>query len=186
MADPLLLLNHLVEVTATEVTAAVVEAVEDLPATDTDRLLVLSPQRQFNPEATAEATDQLYLLLLRRRRRRWIRPRRIGTSPLYINRWIWPMDPSSSNKEATVELAEGEAVTAKAEVRPTFARLLQSVQVGDEMKKKESGKGKGKRKEKVENWTNFDNKPDLSHAYRQGDVGGRTLVLHPTYTSAAY
>ena len=84
------LLNHLVEVTATEVTAAVVEAVEDLPATDTDRLLVLSPQRQFNPEATAEATDQLYLLLLRRRRRRWIRPRRIGTSPLYINRWIWP------------------------------------------------------------------------------------------------
>ena len=78
------------------------------------------------------------------------------------------------------------AITAKAEVRPTFARLLQSVQVGDEMKKKESGKGKGKRKEKVENWTKFDNKPDLSHAYRQGDVGGRTLVLHPTYTSAAY
>ena len=90
------------------------------------------------------------------------------------------MDLSSSNKEATVELAEGEAVTAKAEVRPTFARLPQSVQIGDEMKKKESGKGKGKRKEKVENWTKFDNKPDLSHAYRQGDVGGRTLVLHPT------
>ena len=60
------------------------------------------------------------------------------------------MDLSSSNKEATVELAEGEAVTAKAEVRPTFARLPQSVQIGDEMKKKESGKGKEKRKEKVD------------------------------------
>ena len=56
-----LLLNHLAEVTAkAEVTVAAVEVevMEDLPAVaeaeDTDQLLVLSPQRQFNPEATAE------------------------------------------------------------------------------------------------------------------------------------
>ena len=150
------LLNHLVEVTATEVTAAVVKAVEDLPAADTDRPLVLSPQRQFNPEATEEVVVvEGYGSALPPP------PTAAGAEvdttkadrhlPLVHQQADLAMvDPSNSNKEATVELAEGEAVTAKAEVRPTFARLPQSVQIGDEMKKKESGKGKGKRKEKVD------------------------------------